>query len=107
MFSVINRISIKLNSFCNSNCKYCHQSNIDKNTFTNFSNFSNLISFLKKLNLDSEVEVTLTGGEVTLYPERYIEAVKWFTRLEREIDIKFRYAVVSNGTNIDIIRIDK
>jgi len=55
------------------------------------------------LNLDSEVEVTLTGGEVTLYPERYIEAVKWFTRLEREIDIKFRYAVVSNGTNIDII----
>jgi radical SAM protein with 4Fe4S-binding SPASM domain len=56
---------------------------------------------LLKTELDDTVEVTLTGGEISLLPEEYSTAVKWFRKVERQKDVKFTFAVVSNGTNIE------
>lgn len=100
MFDQINRVSVKLSGYCNLACEYCHQLNEDKKSHDVFSDFDGLIRFLSQVNLESSVEVTLTGGEITQCPELYEKAVKAFKRIERKIPVKFVFSVVSNGTNL-------
>ena len=46
------------------------------------------------------MEVILTGGEISLLPEEYDTAVKWFRKVEQQKDVKFTFGVLNNGTNI-------
>ena len=103
MFTVINKLTLKLTSYCELACEYCHQLNQDKKKHQHFNDFKGLEAFLKQVNLADFVEVTLTGGEVTDVPELYAAAVKMFKRIERHRDVKFDFAVVSNGTKLEML----
>lgn len=100
MFEVISRISLKLSTYCNLACEYCHQLTGDKKHHITFDRYKEMYQFLIKTNLSDVVEVTLTGGEISLLEEEYETAVKWFKKVERVKEVKFTFAVVSNGTNI-------
>lgn len=101
MFEYISKITVKLSTYCNLACTYCHQMTDDKKHHVTFDKWPELYQFLLKTELDDTVEVTLTGGEISLLPEEYATAVKWFRKIERQKDVKFTFAVVSNGTNIE------
>lgn len=101
MFEKINKITIKLTTYCNLACEYCHQLTTDKVKSQKFSDYQGLYDFLLKIPFEPEVEVTLTGGEISLIPEEYEKAFKVFRKLNRKIETKFEFAVVSNGTNVD------
>jgi sulfatase maturation enzyme AslB (radical SAM superfamily) len=101
MFDVISKITIKLSTYCNLACEYCHQMTDDKKQHVTFNQYQELYQFLMKTNLSDTVEVTLTGGEISLLAEEYETAVKTFRKVERNKDVKFTFAVVSNGTNIE------
>lgn len=100
MFDVISKVTLKLSTYCNLACEYCHQMTDDKKHHVTFEKYKEMYDFLLKTNLSDVVEVTLTGGEISLLEEEYETAVKWFRKIERQRDVKFTFAVVSNGTNI-------
>ena len=100
MFTYISKITVKLSTYCNLACTYCHQMTDDKKHHVTFDKWKELYQFLLKTELDDTVEVTLTGGEISLLPEEYDTAIKWFRKIEQQKDVKFTFAVVSNGTNI-------
>ncbi|MFZ9241631.1 MAG: radical SAM protein [Sediminibacterium sp.] len=100
MFDLISKVTLKLSTYCNLACEYCHQMTDDKKQHVTFNKYREMYDFLLKTNLSDVVEVTLTGGEISLLEEEYETAVKWFRKIERIRDVKFTFAVVSNGTNI-------
>lgn len=100
MFDVISKVTLKLSTYCNLACEYCHQMTDDKKHHVTFEKYKEMYDFLMRTNLSDTVEVTLTGGEISLLEEEYETAVKWFRKIERNRDVKFTFAVVSNGTNM-------
>ena len=66
MFSSFNKLSIKAYSGCNLNCVYCHQLPTDKYHPSIFNDVDNLEKFLLSIPFDDVVDVTITGGEITL-----------------------------------------
>lgn len=103
MFEVISKVTLKLSTYCNLACEYCHQMTDDKKHHVTFQKYKELEDFLLRTNLSPVVEVTLTGGEISLLEEEYETAVKCFRRVERKKDVQFTFAVVTNGTNIQQI----
>lgn len=104
MFEKINRIALKLYSGCNLNCDYCFQQFDEKYKPTTFTDYENIYKFLKTLPFDNVVTVTFCGGEMTLKPQLIIDCEKKvFRRLEREQDVRFKYAIITNGTKIDTL----
>jgi len=104
MFEKLNRIAIKLYSGCNMNCSYCFQKYSDKYSPKEFQDYESLYTFLKSCEIEENVIVTFCGGEMTLRPDLIIKCQnKVFKKLERQFDVKFEYAIISNGTNIDIM----
>lgn len=104
MFNKINRLAIKLYSGCNMNCSYCFQSFNDKYLPKEFNDFENLYKFLVNLSYENNVIVTFCGGEMTLRPDLIKKCQKEvFKKIERIKDVKFIYAIISNGTNIDVL----
>lgn len=101
MFSKINKLTIKVTSYCNLACSYCHQLNTDKKEEMHFSYYKDLKDFVVSLDLADSVEVTLTGGEISLATEDYWKVVEVLRKVQRIKDVDFTYAVVSNGSNIE------
>ena len=66
MFDSINRISIKVTDFCNLDCVYCHQQKVTKDSSKTFSHYDKLEDFIKSLPLADEVDVLVTGGEISV-----------------------------------------
>lgn len=103
MFEKISKLSIKAYSGCSMSCVYCHQLSEYKYNPQKFTDYKNLESFLLTLPYDDTVDVTVTGGEITLSPESFINVYKMFQRIERKIETHFDMCVVTNGTNMPVI----
>ena len=103
MFDLINKLSIKAYSGCNLNCVYCHQLFDDKNDTRKFIDCHNLENFLLEIPLDQNVDVTITGGEITLVPDCFMNVVNVLKKIERKREVKFDVCIVTNGTNMDIV----
>ena len=103
MFEIINKLSIKAYSGCNLNCCYCHQLPEYKYHAGIFNDFDNLEKLLMELPFAELVDVTITGGEITLRPDCFMNVAKIFKKVERKRDVKFDLCVVTNGTNMDIV----
>lgn len=101
MFSKISKLTIKITSYCNLACSYCHQLTEDKKERKDFSYYQDLADFVTDLDLAEFVEVTLTGGEISLATEEYVRVVEVLRKVQRRKDVQFSYAVVSNGSNIE------
>jgi radical SAM protein with 4Fe4S-binding SPASM domain len=101
MFKKINRISIEFTDRCNLNCKYCHQ---DRGNFTlNIEDLKSRVNFINKINILDElnVDLSLTGGEATVEPEKLIEFHKY---LKNNLEIKNKtFSIMSNMTNLSPI----
>lgn len=104
MFDKINRIAIKLYSGCNMNCSYCFQSFMDKYSPKEFTAFDDLYKFLIDIPFSEKVIVTFCGGEMTLKPNLIKDCqLKVFKKIEKKVEVKFEYAIITNGTNIDVL----
>ena len=104
MFEEINRLAIKLYSGCNMNCCYCFQSFDEKYKPKIFKDNDKLLKFIQQLPLANKVIVTFCGGEMTLRPDLIKDCIKTvFTKIERMIEVKFEYAIITNGTNLDTL----
>ena len=90
-------LNIFVTYICQCNCKFCIDK--DKTSNTNYSDelyYNALIGsleLLKEKNL--EIEFTLTGGEPTINPERFIKTLKILKRF----NIKER-TISTNGLNL-------
>ena len=103
MFETINKLSIKAYSGCNLHCCYCHQLGEYKYHAQEFQDFQNLEKLLMILPFEDRVDVTITGGEITLRPDCFMNVAKVFKKVERIRDVKFELCVVTNGTNMDVV----
>lgn len=103
MFNQINRISIKVTDFCNLDCIYCHQSKNIKNSSNTFKCYDKLYDFLMSLPLADEVDVLVTGGEISIRLDEFRKIEKILRRIESSKDIRFILSVVTNGTNLPAI----
>lgn len=100
MFDSINRISIKVTDFCNLDCVYCHQQSVVKDSTSTFTCYDELYTFIQSLPLDSEVDVLVTGGEISIKLDEFNRVEKILKRIEENLDIHFIMSVVTNGTNL-------
>lgn len=104
MFEKISKLSVKAISYCSMNCVYCHQTLFDKyKSKKNFTEYDKLKKFLMEIPLDDVVDVTITGGEITLSPDDFYNTYNVFKKVEKLRDVKFDICIVTNGTNMDII----
>lgn len=103
MFEKISKISLKVFSGCNFNCSFCHQLLNDKNQPYEFTDYEKLYDFLLSIPLDEFVDITITGGEITLAPEKLYQTIKVLKKIERVIDVKFDICIITNGSNMDLI----
>lgn len=98
MFSKINRVSIEFTKKCNLRCVYCHQDRSDETI--SYSNLEKRIDFINSMkNIDElNVDISLTGGEVTVEEEKFIK----YHRMLRD-GVRFRnktFSMMSNMTNL-------
>lgn len=100
MLKRISKFSIKVTTFCNLNCLYCHQLSIDKDYPSLFNKFDELEEFLLKLPFEDEVIVTITGGEITTRPELFLRTIKSLNNVSKKMDVKFIPAITTNGSNM-------
>lgn len=103
MFEKISKLSVKLSGKCNFCCVYCHQDMFSKTHKNEFNDFDNLYKFILSLPLDDIIDVTVTGGEITTFPELFEKCVKEIKKIEKIKDIRFDICVVHNGSNVDKI----
>lgn len=81
----------------------CHQLGEYKYHAQEFQDFENLEKLLMILPFEDRVDVTITGGEITLRPDCFMNVAKVFKKVERIRDVKFELCVVTNGTNMDVV----
>ena len=81
----------------------CHQLGEYKYHAGEFQDFNNLEKLLMILPFEDRVDVTITGGEITLRPDCFMNVAKVFKKVERRRDVKFELCVVTNGTNMDVV----
>lgn len=98
MFKKISKMSIKVTNFCNLNCVYCHQLSSDKNNTETFTMYKELRSFLQKVKFNDEVDVTITGGEISLRLQELRKCINFINSIP--VDTKFHPNIVTNGSNI-------
>ena len=100
MYDVINEITFKISPYCNLDCEYCFQKYDTKTVHLFFDKFDELLEFLKKLPIGPKLEVKLTGGETSLYPDQIRLAYKKLKKLERYKNTEVIFTTISNGTNM-------
>lgn len=103
MLSKIGNVSFKVTNACNMGCKYCFQPKEIKESDGGFRDYNALYNFLKKCNLDEKLNITMTGGEPSLFPERIIKIHRIFKRLERQSNTKVSLSITTNGTDLNTI----
>lgn len=81
----------------------CHQLGEYKYHASEFQDFQNLEKLLMVLPFEDRVDVTITGGEITLRPDCFMNVAKIFKKVERRRDVKFELCVVTNGTNMEVV----
>lgn len=97
MFKKIDRISVKVTTFCNMDCAYCHQLKIDKNKPETFAYYDELKEFLSKCNMTDRIQATITGGEISL---RLSDLVRCSNELNSIGNTRYAPNVVTNGSNM-------
>lgn len=100
MFDSINRISIKVTDFCNLDCVYCHQQSKIKDSTSTFQHYDKLESFIRTLPLADEVDVLVTGGEISIKIDEFRRIDKILRKVAQDTDVRFIMSVVTNGTNL-------
>ncbi len=97
MFKVIDRLSVKVTTFCNMNCSYCHQLSLDKDKPGTFQHYDELKAFLARCNMAPRVKTTITGGEISL---RLAEFQRCCEELNSIGNAVYAPNVVTNGSNL-------
>ena len=100
MYDVINEITFKISPYCNLDCEYCFQKYEVKTKTAFFDKYDQLLEFLKKLPIGPKLEIKLTGGETSLFPDQIRLAYKKLKKLERYKDTEVWFTTISNGTNM-------
>ena len=103
MFEKISKLSIKAYTRCNMRCCFCHQLYGDKYSPKSFEDFEGLEKLLMELPLAETVDVTVTGGEITVCPTVMEDVWKVLRKVMRKREVKFDVCIITNGTNMDII----
>lgn len=103
MFDKINKLSLKVFSGCNFNCVFCHQLLDDKHKPFTFEEYKKLEDFLYSIPLSEYVDITITGGEITLAEDELLKTIKVLKKIERQKDVKFDICIISNGSKMDKI----
>lgn len=103
MFEQINYVSIKLTDYCNLACKYCFEYKDSKELRTIFSidKTKQLVKFLLTQKLPRELEVKISGGEISLTIPHLKSVIKELKKIERYRDIKVNCSIITNGSNMD------
>lgn len=101
MFDRLKFIVIKVSTYCNLQCKYCYETHASKEKAIKFNLYKELVSFLNKMPLDENFEISISGGEPSLCIDEFREAYRQLRKIMRTKDIKLRLDTISNGTNID------
>lgn len=100
---MIEYINIHINTFCPFDCYYCFIEQNKRKEKKKFSRWNDLRAFLNKLDLADSPIINLATGELSLFPELVIEAVKEIRKLERIKDVKFRFGLYTNGSKMSNI----
>ena len=104
MFDNISKVSIKVTGKCCLCCEYCHQLFKDKyQSSQRFEDYHNLKNFLLSLPFTDVVDVTITGGEITMVENDFLKTVQTLKSVERMKDVTFDICIITNGTNMDLI----
>ena len=97
MFKKIDRISVKVTTFCNMDCTYCHQLKMDKDKPEAFAYYDELKAFLSKCKMAGRVKATITGGEISL---RLRDLVQCDNALNSIGNAVYAPNIVTNGSNL-------
>ena len=100
MYDVINEITFKISPYCNLDCEYCFQKYDTKTERKFFDKYDELLEFMKKLPLGPKLEIKLTGGETSLYPDQIRLAYNKLKKIERYKNTEVSFTTISNGTNM-------
>lgn len=95
----IKEISLQLNNVCNLKCKYCFATP-QSVAGASFEMYKELINFVKTLPLKDNLSFTYCGGEPSLVNDQIRIAHKNLSKLNRDLDIKLKFGMYTNGTNL-------
>lgn len=100
---MIKNIELHINSVCNYKCDYCF---LDDSTDGRFTRWDDLKRFLSAdtTKLNYLVDVNLTSGELSLFPELVRKAITEIRKVERYKDVTFRFGLYSNGSRCDNLK---
>lgn len=101
MFDRIKKIVFKCSSICNLNCSYCFLDKLTKTHNIAQYDFEDLAGLVRRLPLDDELEIFITGGEPSLAIETIRRGIRVIKKIERSRDVKIKFTVITNGTNMD------
>ncbi|MDR3563333.1 MAG: SPASM domain-containing protein [Negativicutes bacterium] len=103
MFSTIKEITFKISSYCNLDCVYCFQTGESKARDSRFALYDELAEFMAGLPLAERVEVKLTGGEASLFPDDICMAYKKLKKVEKYADTRLHFTTITNGSNLEVL----
>lgn len=104
MFGPISRVGFKVTDYCNLQCKYCFQHKNLKEQTIGFTDYDALFNFLLNNNTTESFHITFAGGEPTTAEDNIYIAYRKLKRLERRKNIRIRFSITTNGTNLNVIR---
>lgn len=107
MFDSIDYFLIKFCSYCNLDCSYCIIDDKESKNFLNFfDNAKDLLDLSKTLPIGNKLNIELTGGEISFYPDKVSKFVHTMKKIERYKDTKVTVSLVTNGSNLyDILNL--
>lgn len=101
MYDRIDAVTFKISEYCNLDCVYCFQKYDTKTRYDGFTDFDQLVKFLRKMPLGDTLEFKVTGGESSLHCDKIRSAYRKLKKLERYKNVNIEFTTISNGTNID------
>ena len=99
-------LDLHLTNACNLRCKYCYFTNKNKKEANLDLIQKTLEYFLNLEQNDKTLYCTFIGGEPTLKFDRIINGVEFGKKLARKSNKKIFFNLVTNGTNLDVKKID-
>jgi uncharacterized protein len=87
---------------CNFNCYYCFEKNHEK-LYMNAETENHIINYIKQIVGLEELSVYWFGGE----PLLAFKVIKRLSKKIKEIPIKYRATIITNGYNLDTISFDE
>jgi len=101
LFRKIKEITFKLSPYCNLKCEYCFQKDLIKEDKEIFDKYDDLISFIRTISIDDQLQFKLTGGETSLICDQIEIAYKKLKKIERYVPTRVFFTTITNGTNLE------